>query len=87
MIIAIDKIISRILLIVKVARKSSNKTSRKFIISEKSINKRKSVINYISKVRKLYKFYLDSKFNLIYISNYFSNYSLLAITLREIKYY
>ena len=72
MAIAIDKIISRVLLIVKVARKLNNKTSRKSIISKKDINKRKSVINYISKVRKLYKFYLDNKFSLIYISNYLS---------------
>ena len=75
------------MLVVKAARKLSNKISRKSIISKKNIDKRKSVVNYISKVRKLYKFYLDSKFNLIYISNYLSNYSLLAITLREIKYY
>ena len=51
------------------------------------MSKRKSAANHIFKVRKLYRFYLDNKFNLIYISNYLSNYSLLAIILREIKYY
>ena len=75
------------MLVVKAARKSSNKTSRKSIISGKDTSKGKSVVNYIFKVRKLYRFYLGNKFSLIYTSNYLSNYSLLAITLREIKYY
>ena len=85
--IIINKIVFRVLLIVKITRKSNNKTFKKSIISEKNINKKKSVINYIFKIRKFYRFYLDSKFSFIYISNYLSNYNLLAIILREIKYF
>ena len=51
--IIIDKRISRVLLIVKAARKSSNKTFRKSIISEKKKNIEKIIIKYIFKIKKI----------------------------------